>query len=112
MSQRVIPEGLRSQTLVLFQPKPGILYSLDATAHIAGIPRRSILIYCRAGLVHPEVQPPYGILEFTEEAIYTLRRVEYLHTVHGLELTWIKTLFDLVDEVERLRAEVHFLHNL
>ena len=111
MSKRIIPEGLRTQTLVLFQPTPGILYSLDETAHIAGIPRRSILIYCRAGLVHPVVQPPYGILEFTEEAIYTLRRIEYLHTVHALDLAWIKTIFDLVDEVERLRAEVRFLRS-
>ena len=111
MSKRTIPEGFRSQTLVLFQPKPGGLYSLDATARIAGIPRRSILIYCRAGLVHPVIQPPYGIMEFTEEAIYTLRRVEYLHAVHGLELTWIKTLFDLVNEVEQLRAEVRFLRD-
>ena len=111
MSKRITPEGSPSQTLVLFQPKPGILYSLETTARIAGIPRRSILIYCRAGLVHPVKQPPHGILEFTEEAIYTLRRVEYLHMVHGLDLNWIKTLFDLVDEVERLRAEVRFLRN-
>jgi DNA-binding transcriptional MerR regulator len=111
MSKQIIPEGFRSQTLVLFQPKPGVLYSLDATARIAGIPRRSILVYCRAGLVHPMIQPPYGILEFTEEAIYTLRRVEYLHTVHGLELPWIKTIFDLVNEVEQLRTEVRFLRN-
>ena len=111
MNKRIIPEAVGSQTLVLFQAKPGILYSLDATARIAGIPRRSILIYCRAGLVQPVVQPPYGILEFTEEAIYTLRRVEYLHTVHGLELTWIKTIFDLVNEVEQLRTEVRFLRN-
>ncbi|MFC1762399.1 MerR family transcriptional regulator [Planctomycetota bacterium] len=111
MNKRTIPEGLRSQTLVLFQPKPGVLYSLDATARIAGLPRRSILIYCRAGLVRPVIQPPYGILEFTEEAIYTLRRIEHLHTVRGLELTWIKTILDLVNEVEQLRDEVRFLRN-
>jgi DNA-binding transcriptional MerR regulator len=93
----------------LFQPKPGVLYSLDAAAHLAGIPRRSILIYCRAGLVRPVVQPPYGVLEFTEEAIYALRQVEHLRTVHGLDLALLKTMFDLLDEVERLRAELRFL---
>jgi DNA-binding transcriptional MerR regulator len=87
------------------------LYGLDATAVLAGVPRRSIVIYCRAGLVRPVVQPPYGVIEFTEEAIYTLRRIEHLRTVQGLDLAWIKVLFDLLDEVERLRAEVRFLRN-
>ena len=111
MSKRKVPESPPPRALELFQPEPGVLHSLDATARLAGIPRRSILIYCRAGLVRPVVQPPYGVMEFTEEAIYTLRRVEYLRTVHGLDLTWIKTIFNLLDEVERLRAELRFLRN-
>ena len=97
--------------LELFQPKPNVLYSLDATAHLAGVPRRSILIYCRAGLVRPVLQPPYGVMEFTEEAIHAIRRIECLRTVHGIDLAWIKTMFDLLDEVERLRAEVRFLRD-
>jgi DNA-binding transcriptional MerR regulator len=50
-------------------------------------------------------------MEFTEEAIYTLRRIEYLRTVHGFDLAWIRILFDLLDEVERLRAELRFLRD-
>jgi DNA-binding transcriptional MerR regulator len=111
MSKQSVPDSSTHRALELFQPKPGVLYSLDATAHLAGIPRRSILIYCRAGLVRPVVQPPYGVMEFTEEAIYTMRRVEHLRTVHGLDLAWLKTMFDLLDEVERLRAELRFLRN-
>jgi DNA-binding transcriptional MerR regulator len=95
----------------LFQPKSDVLYSLYVTAHLAGASRRSILIYCRAGLVQPVVQPPYGVMEFTEEAIYTIRRIEYLRTVYGLDLAWIKIMFDLLDEVERLRAELRFLRD-
>jgi hypothetical protein len=48
---------------------------------------------------------------FTEEAIYAVRRIEHLRSVHGLDLAWIKTMFDLQDEVERLRAEVRFLRS-
>ena len=95
----------------IFQPKPNVLYSLDTTAYLARVPRRSLLIYCRAGLVRPVVQPPYGVLEFTEEAIYTVRRIEHLRTVRGIDLAWLKTMFDLLDEVEHLRAEVRFLRN-
>lgn len=93
----------------LHVPSPDTLYSLDAAAHLAVVPRRSILVYCRVGLVRPVFQPPYGVMTFTEEAIYTVRRIEDLRKIHGIGVTWIKSMFDLLDEVERLRAEVRFL---
>ena len=111
MSRRFEPDLPSLLALELFQPKPNVRYTLDAAAHLAGVPRRSIMIYCRAGLVHPVFQPPYGVMEFTEEAVYTVRRIEHLRTVHGLDLAWLKTMFDLLDEVERLRAELRFLRN-
>ena len=111
MSQRLEPDISMSLELELFQPKPNVLYSLEAAAHLAGVRRRSILIYCRVGLVRPVFQPPNGVMGFTEEAIYAVRRIEHLRNVHGLNLTWLKTMFDLLDEVDRLRAEVRFLRN-
>jgi len=111
MSKRSTPDIPSPLALELFQPKPNVLYSLDAAAHLAGVPRRSILIYCRAGLLRPVFQPPYGMMEFTEEAIRTARRIEHLRTVHGIDLPWLKTMFDLLDEVDRLRAELSFLRN-
>jgi len=92
----------------LFEPNPNVLYTLDATAHLARVPRRSILIYCRAGLLRPVFQPPHGVMAFTEDAIYTARRIEELRAAHGMGVKWIKAMFDLLDEVERLRAEVRF----
>ena len=97
--------------LELFQPHPNVLYSLDATAHLARVSRRSVLIYCRAGLVRPVFQPPYGVMVFTEEAIYTVRRIEEMRAAHGLNVEWIKSMFTLMAEVERLRAEVRFFRN-
>ena len=111
MSKRSAPDIPSPLALELFQPKPNVLYSLDAAAHLAGVPRRSILIYCRAGLLRPVFQLPYGMMEFTEEAIHTARRIEPLRTVHGIDLRWLKTMFDLLDEVDRLRAELSFLRN-
>ena len=100
-----------SGALDVFQPRPDVLYSLEATAHLARVPRRSILVYCRAGLLRPVFQQPYGIMAFTEEAIYAIRRIEDLRTTHGLGVRWIKSMFDLVDEVAHLRAEVRFYRN-
>jgi hypothetical protein len=111
MKQQKVPDRPVCLSLELFQPRPNVCYSLDATAHLAGVPRRSILIYWRAGLVRPVVQPPYGVMEFTEEAIYTVRRIEHLRAVHGVDLAWLKTMFDLLDVVERLRTELRFLRN-
>ncbi len=109
MSKQCDPDIPSPLALDLLQPKPNVFYSLDAAAHLAGIPRHSILVYCRAGLVRPVFQPPYGVMEFTEEAIYTMRKIGHLQTVHGLDLRWIKTMFDLLNEVESLRTEVRFL---
>jgi DNA-binding transcriptional MerR regulator len=111
MSKRSVPDVPSPVALELFQPNPNVLYSLDAAAHLAGVPRRSLLIYCRAGLVRPVVQPPYGVMEFTEEAIHTVRQIEHLRTVHDIDLAMLKTMFDLLDEVDRLRAELRFLRN-
>ena len=111
MKKQKVSDSAACLSIEVFQPRPNVYYSLDATAHLAGVPRRSLLIYCRAGLVRPVVQPPYGLVEFTEEAIYTVRRIEHLRAVHGLDLTWLKTMFDLLEEVERLRAELRFLRN-
>jgi DNA-binding transcriptional MerR regulator len=111
MSKRSAPDDPSPVALELFQPNPNVLYSLDAAAYLAGVPRRSILIYCRAGLVRPVVQPPYGVMEFTEEAIHAVRQIDHLRTAHGVDLGMLKTMFDLLDEVERLRAELRFLRN-
>jgi hypothetical protein len=111
MSTQIVLHVPSSLALELFQPKPNVLYSLDAAANLAGVPRRSILIYSRAGVIRPVLQPPYGVMEFTEEAIHIVRKLEHLRTTHGLGLNWLKTMSDLLDEVEYLRAELRFLRN-
>lgn len=97
--------------VVVYQPEPNILYSLDATAHLAGVPRRSLLVYCRAGLVQPIFQQPNGAMTFTDEAIYAVRRLEHLRAIHQNDLDWIKTVMELQNEVEYLRTELRFFRS-
>lgn len=111
MNTQQVPDSDTSFALELFQPKPDMFYSLDTAAHLAEVPRRSLLLYCRAGLIQPVIQPPYGVIEFTEEAIYAVRRIEHLRTLHGLDMSMIKILFELLDEVQRLRTEVRFFRS-
>lgn len=100
-----------SSALEMYQPQPDVLYSLDATAHLAAVPRRALLVYCRAHLVQPVLLPPFGMMAFTEEAIYIVRRIEHLRAVHRCDLAWLNTVFDLLNEVERLQAELRFLRS-
>ena len=111
MNNRLISDSPELQALELFQPRPNVFYGLDEAARLAGVSRRSLLIYSRDGFIRPVFQPPYGVMEFTEEAILTVRRVEHLRAVHGLDVAWIKILFDLLGEVERLHTELRFLRN-
>ncbi len=111
MSEQSIPDFSSSLALELFQPEPNVFYSLDAAVHLSGVSRRSFLVYCRAGLVRPVFQPPYGVMEFTEEAIYSVRRMEHLRIVHRSDLAWLNTVSKLLNEVERLRAELRFFRN-
>ena len=111
MKEKRFPLRQTCLAVEIFQPKPNVLYSLDVAARLADIPRRTILIYCRLGLVRPVLLPPYGAMAFTEEAIYTIRQIERVRARHGGDVAWIKTVFELLEEVERLRAEVRFLRN-
>ena len=111
MKKQHVPDRPTCLSIEVFQPQPNVFYSLDSAAHLAGVPRRSILIYCRAGFVRPVFQPPHGVMAFTEEAIHTVRRIERLRTTHAVDLALLKTMFDLIEEVERLRTELRFLRH-
>lgn len=111
MSNPCSPDVPTPFAVEVYQPASDRLYGLDAAARLAGVPRRSVLVYCRAGLVRPVLQPPHGVMGFTEEAIHAVRRIERMRAGRGIDLAWIKVLFELAEEVERLRAELRFLRD-
>ena len=102
------PDHPASRALELFQPRPDVFYSLDVAAELAGVSRRALLMYCRAGLVRPAYQPPYGVMEFNDEAILMVRRLERMRVEHGLGEGWLQAMAGLLEEVEHLRAELRF----
>jgi DNA-binding transcriptional MerR regulator len=99
----------RSQSVQLFEPDPQTVYTIDAAEQIAHVPRRSILVYYRHGLVTPVADPDSEGYYFDDEAIRALRRIEYLHNTRGINLEGIKIIFHLMGEVERMRSELRFL---
>jgi DNA-binding transcriptional MerR regulator len=95
-----------------FEPDPRTAYTIEMTAHLVDVPRHTILLYCKHGLVSPVVDPACGGYFFNDEAIRVLRRVEYLRTNCGVNLTGIKMILDLMNKVERLESEVSFLRQM
>ena len=92
-----------------FVPDPNAVFTIETTAHILDVPRRTILVYYKHGLVSPATDPEDGGYCFTGETIGTMRRIESLRTICGDDLPGIKLILDLMNEVERLHSELRFL---
>ena len=98
------PETITS--LSLCEPEPGVLYTIERVAQFAGMPRRSIVLCARHGLVAPALDPAETGWCFNVEALRTLRRIEMLRAMHRLDVAGVKLLLELMSEIERLREEV------
>ena len=97
--------------LEVHEPKPGVHYSLDAVVHLTGASRRSILVYCKSGLVRSHSEEEEGPMAFDDEAIYSIRRIEYLRSVRGINLEGIRMIFDLWAQLRKLEDEMRFLRS-
>ncbi len=85
------------------------LYSLEAAAHLAHVPRHTILVYCKHGLVSPVADPSANGYCFNVEGIRTLRRIETLRAKCGNDLAGMRMILELLEEVQRLQAELRSL---
>lgn len=100
-----------TKAVQLFEPGPDEVYDIDAAGRIAQVPRRAILIYYKLGLVSAVADPEYGGYYFDDNAIRTIRRIEYLRIGCGMNLAGIKLVMSLMTEVEQLREESRFLRH-
>jgi DNA-binding transcriptional MerR regulator len=107
-----LPNEIAADAVQLFEPALDAVYTIEAAGRLVRVPRRMIALYSKHGLVSPVVDPACGGYYFNDEAIRTLRRIEYLRTVCGLNLVGIKMILHLMNEVERLRTEARFLRGL
>ena len=103
------PIDLAHGAVQAFEPEPGQVYTVEAAAYLAGVSRRTLLLYCRSGVVRPQVDPRYGALLFDDTSIHAVRRAELLRTEQGLTLAGVSLIFELLRELEGLREELRFL---
>ena len=100
-----VPNEIPADAIQLFEPDPNAVYTIEAAENIAHVPRRLIALYYKHGLVSPVVDPCCGGFYFNDEGIRRLRQIENLHSARSINLTGIRMILDLLDEVERLRKE-------
>jgi DNA-binding transcriptional MerR regulator len=100
----------------LFEPTPDVVYTIDAVERLTNVPRRTILIYCKHGLIstatNPMIDPEWGGFYFDQEAIQMLRSIEHLRVACGTNLTGIKLILELTKEIKRLQTVVPFWSQL
>ena len=83
-------------------PAEPATYSLEMVAEITGVSSQTILHYQEQGLIPPEA--------FDDEALNTLRRVDYLRCTCETNISGLKLILDLLDQVESLRTELRARH--
>ena len=81
-------------------PDEPTTYALDIVAELTGVSSQTILHYQEQGLIHPAA-PTGG---FDDETIHTLRRIEHLRVTSAANLTGIRLILELLDEVDQLKA--------
>ncbi|MFA6545852.1 MAG: MerR family transcriptional regulator [Limisphaerales bacterium] len=88
--------------LPLFEPDMDATYTIETVASLTGATSQTILHYQERGLISPVAGPG----QFDDEALRTLRRIEHLRSTCEVNESGLKLILGLMDEVERLRAEL------
>ena len=96
-------------SLQRFTPDPDAIYPLDTIAHLAAVPRHTVLLCCRHRLIAPQVDPDYGGYSFHVGTIQTLQRVNYLYRECGINFSGIRIILGLMEEMEQLRQRLREL---
>ncbi len=87
------------RAIQLFEPDPNVIYTIEAAERITHVPRRTIAVYCRHGLVSPVGNPNSEGFYFDGDGIRILRRLESMRAVYGKNLADIKMILSLLDKL-------------
>ena len=97
----------QTRALELFQPPLHAVYHIDVATRLADLPRRTVLVCCKYGLVMP-IADSAGY-HFNGSAIHVLRRVAALRDVCGDDFAGMKIILDLLNRLEQMHSEVQML---
>ena len=75
-------------------------YTLEILAQVTGISTRTLIQYQEQGLINPD---------YDDETIRSLRRFEHLRETCEVNLSGLKLILSLMEEIEQLRADLRRL---
>ena len=84
------------------------VYMISVAAELAGMHPQTLRIYETRGLITPRRSPKNTRL-YSEEDVQRLRRIQELTTELGMNLAGVERVFELEQEVERMRRRMRNL---
>lgn len=92
--------------LPVFEPDSEATYTLEIIVDLTGVPPQTISHYQAQGLIRPIAASDSDAPRFSDETLRTLRRIEHLRAHYELNVSALKLILRLVDELESLRADL------
>ena len=84
------------------------VYMISVAAELAGMHPQTLRIYEARGLITPKRSPKNTRL-YSQEDVDRLRRIQELTTELGMNLAGVERVFELEQEVERMRRRLRNL---
>lgn len=100
------PDSTDSATGPVIAPTHNAAYTLDIIASACGVSSQTVIRYHEQGLLAPAAQDDSGTALYDDDSLHRLRRIEHLRENYALDQAALRLTLDLMDEVERLRAEL------
>src|SRR6266576_6151063 len=88
-------------------PRRGV-YMISVAAELAGMHPQTLRIYEMRGLITPKRSPKNTRL-YSQEDVDRLRRIQELTTEMGMNLAGVERVFELEEEIERMRRRMRQL---
>jgi MerR family transcriptional regulator/heat shock protein HspR len=84
------------------------LYMISVAAELAGMHPQTLRIYESRGLITPKRSPKNTRL-YSQDDVERLRRIQALTTELGMNLAGVEKVFELEEEMERMRRRMRAL---
>jgi MerR family transcriptional regulator/heat shock protein HspR len=86
------------------------VYMISVAAELAGMHPQTLRIYEARGLITPQRSPKNTRL-YSDEDVERLRRIQELTTELGMNLAGVERVFELEQELERMRRRMRNLES-
>ena len=84
------------------------VYMISVAAELAGMHPQTLRIYEARGLITPKRSPKNTRL-YSQEDVELLRRIQELTGELGMNLAGVEKVFELEEEIDRIRRRMHSL---